>query len=57
MNLAEDPPKQWEILQDATTKVFDNWAFALKAASGESLPPAEGDARFAGDAWASGESD
>ena len=52
LNLAEDPPKQWEILQDAATKAFDNWAFALKAASGEPLPPAEGDARFAGDAWA-----
>ncbi len=52
LNLAEDPPKQWEILQDAATKGFDNWAFALKAASGEPLAPAEGDARFAGDAWA-----
>ncbi len=52
LNLAEDPPKQWEILQDAATKAFDNWAFALKAASGEPLPPAEGDARFEGDAWA-----
>jgi polyhydroxyalkanoate synthase subunit PhaC len=52
LNLAEDPPKQWEILQDAATKAFDNWAFALKAASGELLPPAAADARFAGDAWA-----
>ncbi len=52
LNLAEDPPKQWEILHDAATKGFDNWAFALKAASGEPLAPAEGDARFAGDAWA-----
>jgi poly[(R)-3-hydroxyalkanoate] polymerase subunit PhaC len=52
LNLAKEPPKQLEILQDAITKAIDNWTFALKASSGEKVTPVEGDARFKGDAWA-----
>jgi polyhydroxyalkanoate synthase subunit PhaC len=51
LNVAKEPPKQLEILQDGLAKVMDSWSFALKAASGEKMAPAEGDARFSGDAW------
>jgi polyhydroxyalkanoate synthase len=51
LNLAKQPPKQLEIMQDALAKSIDNWSFALQAAAGKPLPPAEGDARYAGDAW------
>ena len=51
LNLAKHPPKQLEILQDAWASALDTWNFALKAATGEPLAPAEGDARFADDAW------
>ena len=33
-------------------KAVDNWTFALRAATGQPLPPAEGDARYGGEAWA-----
>src|SRR5271167_4030192 len=52
LNLAKQPPKQLQIMQDALAKSADNWKFALQAASGQPLPPAEGDARYANDAWA-----
>jgi polyhydroxyalkanoate synthase len=53
LNLAKEPPKQLQILQDALAKTADTWNFALKAAAGEPVPPpAEGDARYAGDPWA-----
>jgi polyhydroxyalkanoate synthase len=52
LNLAKEPPAQLQIMQDALAKTADNWNFALKAASGQPLSPAEGDARYAGDAWA-----
>jgi polyhydroxyalkanoate synthase subunit PhaC len=52
LNLAKEPPTQLEIMQDAMAKAVDNWTFALRAASGQSLPPAEGDARYGGEAWA-----
>ena len=52
LNLAKEPPTQLEIMQDAIAKAVDNWSFALRAATGQSLPPAEGDARYAGQAWA-----
>jgi polyhydroxyalkanoate synthase len=51
LNVAKDPPKQWQILQDGLTKALDSWSFALRSASGEPVAPAPGDARFAGDAW------
>jgi polyhydroxyalkanoate synthase len=52
LNLAKQQPKQLQILQDALAKTLDNWNFALQAATGKPLSPAEGDARYAGDAWA-----
>jgi polyhydroxyalkanoate synthase len=51
LNLAKEPPKQVELLQDALAKAVDTWSFGLKAAAGEPLAPTSGDARFAGDAW------
>jgi polyhydroxyalkanoate synthase subunit PhaC len=52
LNLVKEPPTQFEIMQDAMAKTLDNWTFALRAASGQSLSPAEGDARYGGEAWA-----
>jgi len=52
LNIAKQPPKQLQILQDAWARTADNMNFAMKAASGQPLPPSEGDARYAGDAWA-----
>jgi polyhydroxyalkanoate synthase subunit PhaC len=52
LNLAKEPPKQLEIMQDALAKTIDNWTFALRAIGGQPLPPAEDDNRFDGDAWA-----
>jgi polyhydroxyalkanoate synthase len=52
LNLAKEPPKQLQIMQDALARTTDNWNFALKAAGGEPLSPADGDARYADDAWA-----
>src|SRR6202166_3700313 len=52
LNLAKEPPTQLEIMQDAVAKAVDNWTFALRAATGQPLPPAEGDARYDGEAWA-----
>jgi polyhydroxyalkanoate synthase len=52
LNLANEPPTQIRIMQDAMAKAVDNWTFALRAATGQSLPPADGDARYGGEAWA-----
>jgi polyhydroxyalkanoate synthase len=52
LNLANDPPKQWQILQDAMAKAADNWSFALRGTTGEPLEAVRGDPRFSGDAWA-----
>jgi polyhydroxyalkanoate synthase len=52
LNLANEPPKQLQIMQDALAKMLDNWTFGLRAAAGQTLPPGEGDNRFGGDAWA-----
>ena len=46
LNLSKDPPKQLEIVQDALAKTIDSWSFALRASSGQPLPPAEDDDRF-----------
>jgi polyhydroxyalkanoate synthase len=51
LNLAREPPKQLDLMQDALAKSFDNWTFALRAAAGEALAPAEGDARYGAAAW------
>ncbi len=52
LNLAKEPPKQLQIMQDAVATAVDNWSFALRAATGEPVSPTAGDARFGGDAWA-----
>ncbi len=51
LNLSAAPAKQVSIAQDAFTKALDSWSFALRAAIGETLPPAADDPRFAGEAW------
>ncbi len=51
LNLSKQPPKQAEIMQDALAKLVDSWTFGLKAATGKSLSPAEGDAHYGGEAW------
>src|ERR1700692_1192557 len=51
LNLAEDPPKQQQIMQDAVERAVDTWNFALQAVAG-TAPSASHDARFSGDAWA-----
>jgi polyhydroxyalkanoate synthase len=51
LHLVKDPPKQIDIMQDAIAKSMDTWNFALQAASGQPVPPAEGDARFTDPAW------
>jgi polyhydroxyalkanoate synthase len=51
LNLAKEPPKQLQIMQDALAKMLDNWTFGLRAAAGQPTPPAEGDNRFGGQAW------
>ena len=52
LNLAKQPPAQAQLAEDALAKAVDNWNFAMRAASGEPLPPVEGDARYGGGAWA-----
>ncbi len=51
LNLGAAPAKQANIAQDAFAKALDSWSFALRAASAETLAPAPGDPRFAGEAW------
>jgi polyhydroxyalkanoate synthase len=51
LNVAKEPPKQLEIVQDGLAKAMDIWSFALRAAAGEKVAPAEGDSRFSGEAW------
>ncbi len=51
LNLSTEPAKQLNIAQDAFSKALDSWDFALRAAAGEPLAPAPGDARYANEAW------
>jgi polyhydroxyalkanoate synthase subunit PhaC len=51
LNVAKEPPKQLEIVQDGLAKAMDIWSFALRAAAGEKIAPGEGDKRFSGEAW------
>jgi polyhydroxyalkanoate synthase len=51
LNMAKDPLKQRQILEDAAAKAIDNWSFALRSAAGEAVAPVPGDARFSGEAW------
>ena len=51
LNLAKQPPQQIQLVQDALAKLVDSWTFGVQAAAGKPLSPAEGDARYGGDAW------
>jgi polyhydroxyalkanoate synthase subunit PhaC len=52
LNLARQPARQLELLQDAMAKAADSWGFTLRAATGQTLAPSEGDERYKADAWA-----
>jgi poly[(R)-3-hydroxyalkanoate] polymerase subunit PhaC len=52
LNLAKEPPKQLDIMQDGIAKAFDAWSFAMRAAAGEALGSKSADPRLSGDAWA-----
>ena len=54
--LAASPARQMELASDAMRRAADTMSFAVRAASGEKLAPADGagkdgDARFVADAW------
>lgn len=51
LNLKKEPLTQQQIMQDAVARSIDNWGFFLKAATGQPVPPAEDDPRFADPAW------
>jgi len=51
LNVNKEPLAQQQIMQDAVAKAIDNWGFFLRAATGQPVPPAEGDPRFADPAW------
>jgi polyhydroxyalkanoate synthase len=51
LNLAKEPPRQLQIMQDALAKATDSWNFALKALSGEQMSPDPADPRYANNAW------
>jgi polyhydroxyalkanoate synthase len=51
LNLAKEPPRQLQIMQDALAKAVDSWNFALKASTGQPLAPDPEDPRYADNAW------
>jgi polyhydroxyalkanoate synthase len=51
LNIAQTPEKQSEIAQTAFSALVDNFNFAMKAASGKPVAPADGDKRFSSEAW------
>jgi len=51
LNVAKQPPKQSQIVNEAISKAVDNWSFALRASSGQPLPPQTDDARFGSEMW------
>src|SRR5450755_3524131 len=51
LNLAQAPQKQTDIAQSAFNALNDNFAFALRAATGQPLAPAADDKRFGTEAW------
>ncbi len=42
LNLAKEPPKQLQVMQDAVAKSFDTWNFFLRAASGATVGAGRG---------------
>jgi polyhydroxyalkanoate synthase len=52
LNLARQPTRQLQLLQDAMAKAADSWGFTLRAATGQTLAPSEGDEQYKADAWA-----
>ncbi|HLW23241.1 MAG TPA: alpha/beta fold hydrolase [Steroidobacteraceae bacterium] len=51
LNLAAEPGKQAEIVQDALAKGLDSLSFALRASTGQPLSPAPEDARYRAAGW------
>jgi polyhydroxyalkanoate synthase len=51
LNLSARPATQLDLAKDAAAKALDSWNFALLALKGEPLAPAEGDPRYAAEAW------
>jgi polyhydroxyalkanoate synthase subunit PhaC len=51
LNLAKTPSKQTEIAQKAVEALVDNFNFAMRASTGEPVPPTTEDKRFASEAW------
>src|ERR1700674_3783983 len=52
LNLAQQPPRQLQLMQDAVAKTVDSWGYTLRATTGQALPTADGDDRYKGEAWA-----
>ncbi len=51
LRLAAGPDKQTALMQSAAKAMVDNVSFAMQAATGQTLPPAPEDKRFAAAAW------
>ncbi len=51
LHLSTGTDKRASLLQSASRAMLDSWNFALQAASGQTLPPVEGDKRFAAPGW------
>ncbi len=52
LQLARQPPRQVQLMQDAMSRALDTWGFAMRAATGQPLPPDHADERYGGEAWA-----
>jgi polyhydroxyalkanoate synthase len=51
LNLAAEPAKQADIVQDALAKGFDTMSFAWRASLGQPLPPTQDEARYRAPGW------
>ncbi len=51
LNVSSGPEKQNSIAQASAKAMIDNFSFAMQAASGQALPAATDDKRFAGSGW------
>ena len=51
LNLAKTPTKQTEIAHKAVEALMDNFKFAMRASTGQPVPPTTEDKRFASEAW------
>ena len=51
LNIAQTPGKQTEIAKSALDVLMDNFNFAVRAASGQPVAPANDDKQFSSEAW------